>query len=100
MKYSYNNDLVYHSGAVGIVLDSQKNQQRYFMEHTDDITCLDVGENMVVTGQMGRLPLLCVWDLTTMETRAILKGILKVGISNIAISNDQKKVVAIGMDED
>jgi hypothetical protein len=49
---------------------------------------------------MGRHPLLCVWDLVTMEPRAIQKGLLKVGISNIAISNDCKKIVAIGMDDD
>jgi hypothetical protein len=35
-----------------------------------------------------------------LETRAVLKGVLKIGISNIAISNDNKKVVAIGMDDD
>lgn len=44
--------------------------------------------------------MLCIWDLITMEAKAVLKGILKVGISNICLSNDNKKVAAIGMDDD
>jgi hypothetical protein len=30
----------------------------------------------------------------------VLKGLFKIGVSNIAISNDQKKIVGIGMDDD
>jgi WD40 repeat protein len=100
LKYSYTNELVYHSGAIGICLDTNKNVQRFFMEHTDDVTCLDVSDMFAVTGQMGRQPTIFVWDLTTMEVRAVLRGLFKIGVSNIAISNDQKKVVAIGMDDD
>ena len=70
------------------------------MQHTDDITCLDVCGNYAVTGQLGCVPLLCLWDITTMETNAILRGILKKGISNVSISNNQKYIVAIGMDDD
>jgi hypothetical protein len=49
---------------------------------------------------LGCVPLLCLWDITTMETKAILRGILKKGISNVSISNNQKYIVAIGMDDD
>jgi hypothetical protein len=35
-----------------------------------------------------------------METKAILKGVLKIGVSNISLSNDGKKVAAIGMDDE
>ena len=49
---------------------------------------------------MGRQPLICVWDLINMDTKAVLKGVLKVGVSNICLSNDNKKVAAIGMDDD
>lgn len=34
-----------------------------------------------------------------MEPKAIIKGLLKVGISNISISNNEKLFIAIGMDD-
>lgn len=53
LKYFSTNssdELVYHHGAIGICLDPMKNTQRFFLEHTDDITCLDVSDNYAVTG--------------------------------------------------
>jgi microtubule-associated protein-like 6 len=41
---------VYHTAGVGIVMDSEKMTQRHFLEHSDDITGLDIYENMVLTG--------------------------------------------------
>lgn len=49
---------------------------------------------------MGRKPSIFVWDSRTMETKAVFRGALIIGVSNICISNDGKKVAAIGMDED
>ena len=69
------------------------------MEHSADITCIDVGDTFAVTGQMGRDAMIFVWDLNTRETKAVLKGLFKIGISNLAISNDQTKLIAIGMDD-
>lgn len=70
------------------------------MEHTDDVTCLDVWEHLVVSGQMGSRPSILVWDSKTMEIRAVFRGVLSVGVSNICISNDGRKLAAVGMDED
>lgn len=42
LKAGPNGELVYHTAAVGIVLDVESNRQKFFMEHTDDILCLDV----------------------------------------------------------
>ena len=35
-----------------------------------------------------------------MEVKVVFKGVLSVGISNIAFSNDGSKLVAIGMDKE
>jgi len=67
-------------------------------EHNDDITCLDIHKNMVATGQVGGLPIICVWDCTTMETLAVLQGTLTHGIAHIAISPNGKRLAAVGLD--
>jgi hypothetical protein len=38
------------------------------MDHSDDILCLDVFENLVVTGEMGKKPILCLWDSSSTPT--------------------------------
>jgi hypothetical protein len=35
------------------------------MEHNDDILCLDVFKNLVVTGQIGFNPFICVWEVNS-----------------------------------
>ena len=60
------------------------------MEHTDDVTCLDANESIVVTGQLGANPLICVWDAATGQSKMVLTGTLKKGIGNVCISQDGK----------
>ncbi|CAD8173443.1 unnamed protein product [Paramecium pentaurelia] len=97
IKYSIENELIYHTGSL-VIKDGEK--QEFFMEHTDDVTCLDVWEHLVASGQMGSKPSIFVWDSRSMELRAVFRGVLTVGVSNLCISNDGRKLAAVGMDED
>lgn len=47
-------EIVYHVAALGIVLNTESNQQRFYNCHTDDILCLAVSPDMslVATGQV------------------------------------------------
>lgn len=47
-------EIVYHVAALGIVLNTETNQQRFYNYHTDDILCLAVSPDMnfVATGQV------------------------------------------------
>jgi microtubule-associated protein-like 6 len=48
------NEIVYHVAAIGIVLNTEQNVQRFYNYHTDDILCLAVSPDMslVATGQV------------------------------------------------
>jgi microtubule-associated protein-like 6 len=48
------NEIVYHVAAIGIVLNTEQNIQRFYNYHTDDILCLAVSPDMslVATGQV------------------------------------------------
>ena len=47
-------EIVYHVAALGIVLNTEQNQQRFYNRHTDDILCLTVSPDMslVATGEV------------------------------------------------
>ena len=47
-------EIVYHVAALGIVLNTEQNQQRFYNVHTDDILCLAISPdmNLVATGQV------------------------------------------------
>lgn len=74
MKYGPKNTVIYHASAIGIVLETKKMKQSYYMDHTDDINCIDVSDNLVATGQVGEIPIISIWDCTTMESVIVLKG--------------------------
>mmetsp|Transcript_16129 Transcript_16129/g.13678 ORF Transcript_16129/g.13678 Transcript_16129/m.13678 type:complete len:121 (+) Transcript_16129:801-1163(+) len=71
LRYNNNGEVIYHTAAVGISLNTKQNTQRFLFEHTDDIVCFDSFENKVVTGQLGRRPIICVWDSSDMRTLAM-----------------------------
>jgi len=50
-------EIVYHVAALGIVLNTEQNQQRFYNFHTDDILCLAVSPDMslVATGQVSSI---------------------------------------------
>ena len=99
----YNNEghLVYHTAGVGIVLNKEKNTQKFFMDHTDDITgfCLSPYDNKIVaTGQVGCNPMISIWNSNDVTTKLTLSGVLQEGISHLCLSRDGKKLAAVSLD--
>ena len=102
LRYTANDEVAYHTAAVGIVLNPTANTQKHFIAHTDDIIAFDVNVtgSMAATGEIGRTPLLTVWNTENMECVKSFKGLFKKGISNVAFSPDGSKVAGLGVDED
>lgn len=90
---------MYHTAGVGIVLDQTKNTMKTITIHNDDITSLDTWNNIVVTAEMGRRPLIAVWNCETMELVASFSEPLERSISNVAISPNGKYVAATSMSD-
>ena len=69
-------ELVYHKAAVVVLHDVESGKQRHFMYHDDDITCLDVDASgtLGASGQMGKEPRICVFDLNTFDVLAVVGG--------------------------
>ncbi|CAF4015711.1 unnamed protein product [Rotaria sordida] len=64
-------EIVYHVAALGIVLNTEQNLQRFYNFHTDDILCLAVSPDMslVATGQR------CVAQALVLVTRTCEHGL-------------------------
>lgn len=88
---------VYFAAAVGIVYDIDTHTQKFFRGyHTDDIQCLAIHPNpkekMVATGQIGKRPLIFLWNFDTMEP------LKQIGSADTAIKNacfHQRGIVAL-----
>lgn len=87
------------TAALGVVLDKKKNTQKFFgggdtkntTAHNDDITALAISPDrrIVCTGQVGKVPIICVWDAETCEL-----------ISQFKQARDSRAVKAIGFNKE
>jgi len=46
VKWTKNGTVLYHTAALGIVLDPDKNEQSYFIRHEEDIVSLAIHPNV------------------------------------------------------
>jgi len=79
VHYLSNGSIVYHAAAAGIVYDSVSGKQSFYLEHTDDIISCTVNRHpkhrdVVATGQIGRRPVIYVWDAQDKEVGALEWG--------------------------
>lgn len=52
--YTQTGEIAYHVAAAGIIYNKEKNQQRFYTQHTDDILCLCIHplKDLIATGQV------------------------------------------------
>eukprot|EP00759_Apiculatamorpha_spiralis_P014338 PhF_6_TR21028/c1_g1_i1/m.30235/K18598/EML6; echinoderm microtubule-associated protein-like 6 len=96
------NTIIYFCAGVGIVHDISANKQVFFRGHTDDILCLDFheGKGLVVTGEIGAKPKICVWNVATGEEVCKIAPFHKRGVVSVAFSANGEKIASIGLDDD
>lgn len=102
LRYTKDDKIVYHTAALGIVLDPGVNTQKFFYGHKDDVMsfALHPTKNIVATGEIGPKPLLCIWDATTLELIQSFNGPLKKGIQHLAWSKSGQFLAASAMDDE
>lgn len=103
LAYTRDGFIVYTTAAMGVVLKKERESratQRFHLDHTDDVIALGMhpNGNLVVTGQLGRVPKMLVWDARVMRTVRELGGHAR-GISHCAFSNgDGTLLASVGLD--
>ena len=102
LRYTNNGKFVYHTAAVGIVYDKEKNSQLIFNEHFDDITAFAIHPNKkyVATGEIGPYPLISIWDTETGKAKVRIKQPLQKGINQLCFSKDGKFLCGTAADDE
>ena len=102
LRYTSDNNIVYHTAAVGIVYNKEKNSQIIFNEHFDDIISFAIHpkKKYVATGEIGPYPLISIWNIKTGEAKVRIKHPLQKGINHLCFSNDGKLLAASALDDE
>jgi len=103
LKYTSLHNIVYPAAGVGVTLSKDPYGQKFFVNHTNDISALalhiEKGRNIVATGQVGELrPRVCLWDADTTETLCTIDDFHVGAIIHIAFSPDGRNLVTVGQD--
>jgi microtubule-associated protein-like 6 len=101
LRYNADGKVVYHTAAIGVVLDPERNTQQHLFAHTDDIIAFAVSPDLrlAVTGEVGRTPLMCVWNTSTLEVVRTFQGLLKKGIKQVCFSGDSSRVAGLSAED-
>ena len=98
---SRRNVICYYAAGVGVVHDVDRNAQTFFRGHDDDVSCMAINKtrDLCATGQVGRLPFVCVWrpadpsvTLKTLRLPAV-RGVAAVGFDATGAT-----LACVGMD--
>ncbi len=100
LRYLQDEQIVFHTAALGIKMDVKRNTQEFFWGHKDDIMSIAVhpGGVIVATGEIGPKPLISVWNTDTMEVITTFNSPLKKGIAHLAFSPSGQFLAASSMD--
>lgn len=99
-------EIVYMTAALGIVLNTETNVQKFFgggevgtvSGHDDDVTAIAIhpDRTLVVTGQIGKNPRICVWDSRDCTLKsAFSQGVDTKSVKSISFSASGKYVYTI-----
>eukprot|EP01042_Synura_sphagnicola_P001496 gene1496-1726_t len=100
VKYTKSGEIVFFAAAVAVVMSQKERKQRFYLDHTTTITAMAVHplDNLVATGQLGEMPVIRVWNSTTMETQVVIEGYHRKAISHLCFSSDGRLLGTVGLD--
>lgn len=99
---SHLDQIIYPTASLGVVFNTKENKQIFNSEHTTDIISLAVHPdgNLVATGDTGKFPKICIWDIHTGTTIRVIKC-HKIGVSHVSFHpNDSNVLISCGLDDD
>ncbi|KAJ6240191.1 echinoderm microtubule-associated protein-like elp-1 [Anaeramoeba flamelloides] len=95
-----NKEVIFYAAAIGIVYNLETKKQKFFLGHSQSITCLAVHPNrkVVATAQAGPTPMILIWDTKTCTQLACLPVQNQDGIASISFAKKSTLIVTVGLD--
>ncbi|KAE9331755.1 Echinoderm microtubule-associated protein-like 6 [Phytophthora fragariae] len=102
--------MLYPAAKIVVILDSKLWLQRHFKQHTDEVTSLathfgqsgkpsNAALEVAASGQMGRLPVIHVWRIDSLEVLASLRGFHRHGIAELRFNSAGNLLASVGLDD-
>lgn len=90
--------LIFHASQIGIQLDYVNRRQKFIMQETHEISCMDTFGDLTATGEISVSPMLSLWNNTSMQMQASFGVDISHGISHVKFSNDGRTIAIATMD--
>mmetsp|Transcript_11841 Transcript_11841/g.21676 ORF Transcript_11841/g.21676 Transcript_11841/m.21676 type:complete len:2327 (-) Transcript_11841:669-7649(-) len=102
IRYNTSGELVYMAANVGIVYSPETHEQRFNVDHTDEILAIALHPDgdIVATGERGDPPKIHVWESSSTRVLVTLRGLHRVGVSSLAFSpgSGGRWLISVGQD--
>jgi len=97
LAYLQNGEIVYHTAAIGVILNKETNTQRFFTGHIGSIMSIALHPDKirVATGDYGVKPYIYIWNSNTCLPVASFRGYLEKGIKSLAFSPNGEYLAAV-----
>eukprot|EP00043_Microstomoeca_roanoka_P006737 m.65510 g.65510 ORF g.65510 m.65510 type:complete len:1912 (-) comp13543_c0_seq2:42-5777(-) len=102
LRFIDRDTIVYHAAGACVVMNVTSRQQRFYLQHTDDVLCLAVNprkQAYIATGQLGESASVHVWNAQTLETLSILSGTHQTGVGSVSFSSNGKILLSVDVSE-
>eukprot|EP00602_Paraphysomonas_sp_CaronLab_P006133 CAMPEP_0185021562 /NCGR_PEP_ID=MMETSP1103-20130426/4257_1 /TAXON_ID=36769 /ORGANISM="Paraphysomonas bandaiensis, Strain Caron Lab Isolate" /LENGTH=2261 /DNA_ID=CAMNT_0027553167 /DNA_START=29 /DNA_END=6811 /DNA_ORIENTATION=- len=101
LRYSHSAEVAFFSAGVGVIMNQNTKEQKFYMDHSSTITSMAVHplEDIIATGDLGEMPAIRVWNSLTRSTLVVLEGFHRRIISHLAFSPDGSLLATVGGDK-
>ena len=102
-RFTAAGSLVYSAAALGVVYSKYTGRQEFLQGvHSDDIIglALHPAGNVCATGQIGKKPILCIWDTQSMQAIVTMKTKHGRGIPLLSFNDSGNNLATVGLDND
>jgi len=95
-------DVVTNCGSAGIIVDTLRSNQSYFMEHEGTISAMAMARRrqIIASGDNYSVPSIRVWDINTSKEIVCLQSLHRGSIKCLSFAADDRCLISIGSEHE
>ena len=88
---------IYFTSCIVIIYYAKLNQQKYYLEHTNEIISIAQGDHMIATSELAKKPEIHVWNPKTLSIICLIKGQHRNGVHFLNFMNRDTLLASCGV---